>query len=308
MSLGFVAAKNAVATAFQAIDSSIRLEIEFPGGRKSEADHVWACSRLQDWALLNVDTEDVPPLARATSTQIPVGERYIVFNIEGAARVIGGVDITGRRDAGVFGDRIHIAPSPAREAVGGPLLNPSGLVAGIIGGSTMPGARVTRLASSVSRALWSPATNEIAATPINLLPSPGSTSSTLQKLFDAGVLTPPLVPSPSFLFGGSTKSMPKKLDSTIDTGEFSHADQVAWIYSMWQKKEKEGKGAVSARIYDYRNQLVIDVVPKKVSLSENAPLRVAFDVPLKDLQLGLYRVDVLWNSQPAWRTFFKVMD
>jgi hypothetical protein len=231
-----------------------------------------------------------------------------VFNVEGAARVIGGVDIAGLRDAGVFGQRIQIAPNPAREAVGGPLLTPAGLVAGIVGGSTLPGARITRMAASLSRALWTPAADDIAATPITSLPNTATEPATLQQLLERGVLTPPLTPSASLLYGGSAKSVPKTMDTPADAGEFSHLDQVAWIYTLWQKKDKEGKGSVAAKVYDYRNQLLIDVVPRKVSLYERAPLRVAFDFPLKNFAPGTYRVDVLWNGQPAWRTFLKITD
>jgi len=41
---------------------------------------------------------------------------------------------------------------------------------------------------------------------------------------------------------------------------------------------------------------------------ESAPVRIAFDFPLKDLSTGTYRVDVLWNGRPAWRTFITVME
>ena len=74
------------------------------------------------------------------SGPVPVGERYLVFNVEKEdVRVIGGVDITARRSVPGFGERIQISPFPASEAAGGPLLNPSGIVAGIVGGTPDPG-------------------------------------------------------------------------------------------------------------------------------------------------------------------------
>jgi hypothetical protein len=98
------------------------------------------------------------------------------------------------------------------------------------------------------------------------------------------------------------------LGDTTDASELSHTDHVAWIYTLWQKKGNESKGIVAAKVYDYRNQLLVDVVPKKVSLVESTPVRIAFDFPLKDLPAGTYRVDVLWNGLPAWRKFITVTE
>jgi hypothetical protein len=123
-------------------------------------------------------------------------------------------------------------------------------------------------------------------------------------------LTQPLTPTPSLLYGGSARNVPKfPNDTTNDTSEFSRRDPVAWIYTMWQKKDKAGKGVASAKVYDYRNRLLVDVPPKKIQLPDGLPaLRVAFKFGLESFPAGVYRVDVLWNSEPAWRTFFRVVE
>ena len=38
-----------------------------------------------------------------------------------------------------------------------------------------------------------------------------------------------------------------------------------------------------------------------------APMRVSFGFPPADLESGTYRVDVLWDDSPVWRTFFEVI-
>lgn len=96
--------------------------------------------------------------------------------------------------------------------------------------------------------------------------------------------------------------------TTKDASEFSHQDQIIWIYTLWQKKEKIGKGIVSGRVYDSNNRLILDVAPKKISLEDKVPTRVAFDFAPASFAAGVYRVDVLWNSQPAWRTVFTIVD
>ena len=310
--LGFVVGSDRVATAFQAIDAATGLEVVFADGRRATSDQVWACDRLQDWAILKVDTAGLPALSRTENATVPIGERYIVFNVENdTSRVIGGVDITGKQRAGEFGDRIQIAPSPSRQAVGGPLLNPMGEVVGIIGGSVTPGSRFSQYAMAVSSGLWSRLSGEVAATPITALPATDqSTPVSLSDLLAHGVLTPPLTPSPSLEYGGSARSVSKTANdaSTNDASDFSRRDRVAWIYTLWKKKDKNGKGVTSAKVYDSRNRLVVDVAPKKISLSEDIPLRVAFDLRIETFPVGVYRVDVYWNDHPSWRTFFRITD
>jgi hypothetical protein len=311
-SLGFVIGRDRIATAFQSIDGTLKVEVEFADRHKTICEEVWACDRFQDWALLKVQTDQVPPLASIEGGSVPVGERYLVFNVEKEdIRVIGGVDITARRTVPGFGERIQLSPFPASEAAGGPLLNPNGMVVGIVGGSITPGSRFSRRAMSVSPGLWSKLNGETAATPITVLPAPNRFQpASFQSLLDRGVLTTPLKPTSSLLYGGSARSVAKRSNdlSTTDASEFSHRDQFAWIYTLWQKKDKIGKGVVSAKVYDSRNRLLVDVTPKRVSLPEGPPLRVAFDVPLEKFSPGVFRVDVLWNDQPAWRTFFTVTD
>jgi hypothetical protein len=118
------------------------------------------------------------------------------------------------------------------------------------------------------------------------------------------------VPALSVVYGGTARSVSKTANdaSTSDTSEFSRRDRVAWVYTLWQKKDKNGKGLTSAKVYDYRNRLIIDVAPKKISLSEESSLRVAFNLGIEGFPPGIYRVDVFWNSEPTWRTFFRVTD
>jgi hypothetical protein len=312
-SIGFVTGQNQVTTAFQSVDGAVSLELEFADGRKEVTVDLWNCNRLQDWAVVKADTGKTPPLKRMASGTVPVGERYLVFNVEGeGSRVIGGVDISGSGSVPNFGDRIQISPSPSLEAAGGPLLTPDGLVAGVVGGSTSPGWRFGKTATALSPGLWSRLHSDHSVTPIGAVPAidTGKEPLSLRALLERGVLTAPVVPSPSLVFGGTAKNVSKKADdmTTNDTSEFSHRDAAVIVYTMWQKKEKTGKGFVSAKIYDINNRVLIRVGPKKVSLSDGAPSRLSFDIDPQSLPAGVYRADVFWNDQPAWRTYFRVND
>ncbi len=86
-------------------------------------------------------------------------------------------------------------------------------------------------------------------------------------LIDRQLLTPPLQPVPQLAFLGTTRSMPKLMDgfSVQDVFEFSRQDPEMFVYTMWRKKDKTSRVVFSARIYGIRNQLRVNVEPKKVT-------------------------------------------
>jgi hypothetical protein len=307
---GFVIGKDRVATAFQLIDSAAGLEVEFAGGRVIKTDQIWNTNRLQDWAIIRADTQDVPPLSRDDSKMSYIGERLAVFNVEGGrVRAITGVDITGRDQEALFGERIQISPPTSAASVGGPLLGPLGKVAGILGGGMLPGSRVNPdgFASAI------PALSglvRVRATPVALIPDtvPASPVS-LQSLADAGVFSTPIAPFASFIYGAMTTVLPKSptVAASRDLNEFSKKDPAIWVYSQWQKKDKDGKGTIGAKVYDIQNRLIATMPPKKTTLYLD-PSRSSFSFEPAKLPQGIYRVDILWQDQVVWRSFFRIVD
>jgi hypothetical protein len=114
---GFVIGWNQVTTAFQAIDTAVRIEIEFTSDRRVTTDELWTCQRLEDWALIKVDTGETPALPRGDPDAVPIGERLVVFNVEaGLARAIGGVDVSGRRKVPALNGYRFLRLSPPRQS------------------------------------------------------------------------------------------------------------------------------------------------------------------------------------------------
>ena len=181
--------------------------------------------------------------------------------------MLGGVDFAGRDQQAPFGERLRITLSPSAESMGGPLFDPMGRVIGIVGGSIAPGARSSRMDSFVSPGLWTRFDARNAATPITVLRSKAESAVTLEMLIDRQLLTPPLQPVPQLAFLGTTRSMPKLMDgfSVQDVFEFSRQDPEMFVYTMWRKKDKTSRVVFSARIYGIRNQLRVNVEPKKVT-------------------------------------------
>lgn len=190
------------------------------------------------------------------------------------------------------------------------MLDARGQVVGILGGSMSPGVRAGGRVGRGSLAVFTPFTIVTAATPISLVPqtSAGAPKSifVLQK---EGALTPELFPHPSLTFGGTAAVLPKN-DSLVPEGatQFSRRDPFVHVFTIWDRKEKKNsKGLFSAHIYDATNQVRMSLKEKKVSIPES-PSRIAFTVSPATLEPGIYRVDVHFNAQPVWRTFFTVVD
>ena len=307
---GFVIAKDRVATALQAVDGASKLQIEFSGGRTVETDELLAWSRTRDWAVLEVNTADLPALKPGDSKTVAVGERLIVFNVEGGAKAIGGVDISGRRNIQGFGERIQFSPSISLEAAGGPLLDAAGNVVGILGGSLVPGAQFDRHHMSVNPALGMITGVLNAATPVSDMPGrmPESPAK-LTKLVSDGVITAPLADMEGLLYVETAAEMSRTASDPLprDVCEFSRRDKQVWVLSEWQKRGKVSKGLLSAKVYDGQNRVRIVVEPKKISLS-SSPARSGFSFSPAPLSQGIYRIDLIWDDQPVWRTFIRVTD
>ena len=307
---GFVVEPNAIATAFQAVDSARGLEVEFADGRKAKTDQVFALSRTGDWAILKVDTGSLAPIPSGNPKEVSVGERLLAFNVDSNVRVIGGVDIGGRSIVPGYGARIQLAPAVSPEAVGGPLLDSYGRVVGILGGSLTPGARVERRAVKSSQGLWTLTGPANAATAISEVPrSLPATVQSLEELARAGILTPSITAMPEFLYGGTVATLPKRAEDPMppDAAEFSPRDAVVNVYSFWKREAKISKGEISASVYDVGNHVRVTIPPKKFTLRDE-PTRISFGFAPTPLQPGLYRIDLLWDGRPAWRTFIRITE
>jgi len=310
LATGFVLEPSVIATSFQAIDSAARLEIEFADGQKGETDAVLGFSRNADWALLKIDTHSLTPISRGDPNAVAVGEHLAAFNVDGGTRILGTVDIGGQGVVTGFGRRIQISPAVAPEATGGPLVDTTGSVVGILGGSLNPGSRIARNASSISPGLWALLAVENGATAMSELPAPiPSTGKTLTQLASEGVLTAPLAPMPEFIYGGTTANLPARASDPMppDVSEFSKRDRQVSVYAMWARKGKLSKGEITVIMYDSQNRVRMNIPAKKITLSE-IPERFSVGFSPVALDPGVYRIDLDWNGHPAWRTFVRITE
>jgi hypothetical protein len=60
-------------------------------------------------------------------------------------------------------------------------------------------------------------------------------------------------------------------------------------------------------IYDARNGVRATVPPKKITLRGESK-RFSFAFSPSPLRPGIYRIDLLWDGRPAWRTFIRISE
>jgi hypothetical protein len=309
-STGFIFGHDLIATSFQSIDSATKLELEFAGGRKILIDSVPLWSRTGDWALLTAATGDLPAVPAGDPVKVAVGERLLAFAFESNTRIFGGVDISGRVSVAGYGERIQFSPALDPHAAGGPLLDLNGKVVGILGGATAQGGHYGSRTMNLAPSLWNAIQPDNAATPISSVPDrvPGP-GKKLEELMADGTLTPPIAPTEDFGYGGTVINLPKNAGDPLgrDMSEFSVHDPQVYVYSYWTRHGKLSKADIGARIYDAANKLRINVTPKKFPL-ESVPARIAFSFPPSSLAPGVYRIDITYNGNAAWRTFVRISE
>lgn len=230
--------------------------------------------------------------------------------------MLGVVDIGGQGLVPGFGPRIYFTPAAPPEAAGSPILDSSGQVAGIVGGSVRPGARIDRVIGMGNRELHEALVHGAggslinSATPVSeVVLSVASAKSTLSKLATDGFLTPSLQPMAEFVYGGTTAELRKSVSSglPVETQQFSSMDAEIGLFTLWLKKGKISKGTVSVSVFDALNRVKAPGPGRKLSLGHN-PQQVSFSFPRTPLAPGTYRADVHWDGQTVWRTYFRVVE
>jgi hypothetical protein len=132
---------------------------------------------------------------------------------------------------------------------------------------------------------------------------------TFAELAASGALTSPISPTVNLVTGGTALTIPKSASALpADVSEFSRKESAAYVYTLWQKRDRHGKGVVSVHIVDFLNKVRVRSQEKKISLSSETPMRVATSFAPSGLEPGYYRAEILWNDLAVWRTFFEVRE
>lgn len=70
---------------------------------------------------------------------------------------------------------------------------------------------------------------------------------------------------------------------------------------------KKRKGIPALHVFDLDNRLIMENAgKKKITVNTNKPSYFGWELNVSNLRPGIYRVDVLLDSDTVWRTFFRM--
>jgi hypothetical protein len=310
---GFFLDDGMLLTAFRAVDGAHALRILLPDGRRTQTDQLIAWNRRQDWAILKTDAQMFPTLRHGDAKSWNIGDHcyWLDAKAEGA-RVIAEGEIVGKEQPEGWGERISISGLYNLPAVGGPLMNDRGEVLGVLGGAvpgTMSGPPVQDMLGDPAGG--APFTVSGTVVPLSLILSNATTAqTTLQALWDAGKLIPPVTASRYVMFGMITQGGPEKKKKPVIREmkfNFTREDQWMNVNVAFQAKNPV-KTTVEVRLHDVENRLTGNGDQMKLNLRTGENSERNWYFPLAKMTPGTYRVDVLVGEEVAWRQFFRLRE
>jgi hypothetical protein len=311
---GFFTESDVLLTAFQVIDGATKIRVSMPDGRRLETQEALSWDKWQDWAFIKIDSsgqkQSIKLTAKADSS---VGSRVFALAISpGGARVIVRCDIVGKSTFPRNGDRVNLNCTHP-DVIGSPLLDEYGDLIGVVGGSMLPGWASTKKLTGVhySSSQLANANPGLVAVPIKSSTGPisGRAPTSLQQLATDGTFTPILERYENILYGTlskrvETKPAPRPVDETY---EYAPTDPLT-VFVQWRANERI-KGIAMLRISDLAGRRLIESKPSKLDVKPGPNSSHSWwKGDLSGLKPSIYRIDLLLDSTPIWRAFFKVRD
>lgn len=307
-SLGFVPAPNLVVTAFQCVDGASVVRLTFPDGRTESVSELVAWNRWDDWALIRVDNVS-PSLSLASRPAWQVGDLVFTLDASHGGTTIVEATIVGRARPERTAGRITISASP--HSPGAPLLDEYGEVIGIVGGQTVPGL------SSLPRPMTGPSATESlltqagsAAVPIELLQVRSSPVGTnFVQLVAQRVFVPLVGRGRIHVAHATTGQGVLKAENWINPADekavFSRlAGQFAVVLNA--KPQIKIDVMATCAVFDLDAKLVSQAKPVRIKGGPKDIRSLSWGLNAAAFVPGLYRVDILFDDEPVWRTFIRI--
>jgi hypothetical protein len=306
---GFLLDEGLVVTAFQVIEGAARVRVARFGQVPVETDELTVWNRRQDWAVLRSPplAAAPPPLDRTRSWK--VGDRCSFLDTTpDGARVMVDTNLIGVQEFPQAGARLSINSPVSARSVGAPLLNEYGQAIAVLGGTLTPGHTLAGRRPGAFLQFGNVTTMGV---PLASVPVTTPASAThLADLAARGVFVPPLVGPVNVLTGNIAHKVEMRHNIPFAVGEgfeFSRRDQDAVAYLTFDPQEKR-EGMSVYRIYDLDNRLMIQGRPVKLVLRPRVYSVNTWPFPLGPLPSGVYRIDLVMDADPVWRSYFRVVD
>jgi hypothetical protein len=314
---GFLIESGLIITAFQVIDGATSARVTFPDGSEVQAQEVVAWNRRQDWAILRLKVTTAASLPSAKHDTWSVGD--VCFFLDATApgnRIIVNTTITGMNKLAEAGERINLANRPSSSGIGTALLNEYGEVIGVVGGSLVPGASTmegVRHGAPPDFLLAEGLSSTAMVTPLTQISIPDASvrPTAFEELTKSGQFIPPVTPNDGILYATLARDTQERKElwkpPVEEKSQFSrHGGNAAFFMSLEAEHKKTETAAV--RIYNIDNHLVLDIPPTKFRVQNGKLLFLNESLNISSFQPGVYRLDVLMDGTPSWRTFFRVTE
>ena len=307
---GFFVDSDVVLTAFQVIDAAAKLRVSLPDGRRLETQEALTWNKWQDWAFLKIDAAQKKTV-KLSPNESSVGNRVYALAVStSGVRVIVRCDIVGKNKFPLNGERINLNCTHP-DVTGSPLLDEYGEAIGVVGGSMIPGVASTKGLPGVNfgASQLANANPGLVAVPIRTYSKPVSGPTNLAQLAIDGVFTSAITRFENIQYGVlakrvETKSVPMAKEEGY---EFRPTDPMI-VFLEWRPKEKI-KTRSLLRIYDLGGRALIEGKTSKLDVKPGPGTSYTWwKADITGLKPGIYRVDVLVDSNPIWRAFFKVRE
>ncbi len=314
--LGIAFARDQVLTAFQVVDGAARVRMTFPDRRVVEVREVSGLDRWQNWAVLPAPTEALPVFSRAGAAGgWQVGEQvYSVSLSEDHGLTIVDATIMGTARPGRSGERVTLTIDGGGYSPGAPVLNEYGDVVAVLGDQTIPGA------SLLPRPMLGPSATErgaaragVYAVPVGQVqpPSGGAGGVSFVQLDKAGEFTPALGAGRVHVGRATTAQSARKEPGWInpldEKADFSRARGPFAVILNLRPRAKLRVSA-NCRIVDLDGRKLGEGKPASAKADVNDTPSYLWQIALAQTTPGIYRVEIVFDGQPVWRTFVRITE
>jgi len=309
-----LAPEGLVVTAFHLIDGATTLRVS-AGGRQFTVESILAWDRRRDFAVFAIpELGPAGSLPPAPPDSWKIGDRIFALDVPAEGnRVIVDANIIGRHTFPEIGERLNLSTSVHPTASGGPVMNEHGEALGVVQaqGRLLPGSWSLRNNYSFAPLFGSSFQTQTLALPLSMVPNPlPAPPTSLLELARRGLFVAPLVGHEDVMGGGLAREIRKEhgFQQPVDErSEFRRAEDYCYLYLHWRPRRK-GKYLAGLRFFDLDNRAVGSTKPVKLSLAPDQLKSSSWKINFGQMPPGLYRVDVMLNDTPVWRTFFRVVE
>jgi S1-C subfamily serine protease len=313
--LGFALGPNRVVTAFETVDGAASVRVRFPDGASADVRELAAFNRWQDWAVLPVATGALQALPQAATPAWQVGDHvYSVARSADGGLTLVDASIMGTARPERAGERITVTAAGLGLSSGAPVLNEFGDVVAMIADQAVPGT------STLPRPMSGPsATDPLQAKPgvysvgIEQVQSARDAvpAMTFAQLTKDGVFTPRLAAGRTHVARATTahgvQKEPNWFNPIDESAEFPRAASSLAVVLNLRPRAKL-KLLANCQVLDTDGRKLGEGKPVAVKADVKDTPAYAWQIPLAAIPPGLYRVEIVFDGAPVWRTFVRITE